>query len=114
MRDRQKHTTYVFDGVSRQVTPEDLHVDNRGLVLRSVQEDGTVTAFADSVVVDVYKSRGDTYVKLARPFIAVSNSDTSCPSVMTGVEEHSVPLDHCCRYYHVVLVTTGKPVIRTI
>ncbi len=113
------------DGRMFPVTYTDLV---RGNVLCSLNHEGGTSAFSDCVIVDVFDADKSgrkitnldvkngakaeyLMVRLARPYIYVSNANTACPGVLQGFEDYTVLADALTdrdSRYRVRVQSTGK------
>ena len=77
-----------------------------GVLLRMVERDPECLApFSDSVVVSVK----DGNVKLARPYLYATLTETACPGWLTGVEEYTVPMSRVLSRFWLVAQDRGQP-----
>ncbi len=112
------------DGRLFPVTEEDV---TKGACLRMVNKDGSAPPFSDFLVLDVRsvdkfgvvvrpEELGAVPVRnrrvtLARPYALVSGAETSCPSVLTGVERVTVDMDrlvHADSHFRVLVTARGN------
>lgn len=89
------------DGRSRKMTHDDIEP---GVVVRMLNWDGTASPFSDTVILREEKG----WVRLARPYIYATGTQTCAPSPLTGVEDYKVTVESLLERFHVVLMSTGK------
>ena len=84
-------TTKSFPGLRAINSIDDL---KPGTVIRRAYEDGSHSAFSDTVVLgrgyDTFKGEYTDDIKLARPYLYASGTETICQTPLTGVEQYSV------------------------
>ena len=106
---------YPPDGQTRPLTVDDIRP---GHVIRMTQSDGSFPPFSDTVILGIARPphddlgqglAGHDEIKLARPFLYASGTETCCPSSLTGVEEYKATVDSLLGRYVLVLTGSGKP-----
>lgn len=102
----------MHDGTLKRIeSPEELQP---GTVIRWVNEDGTIAPFSDTVVLGKCQDasgNSSSFIKLARPFLYATLTETICQGCLTGVERYDAFFSQLQKHYMIVLDSTGKPFI---
>lgn len=102
-----------LDGEMRKLKVEDIVP---GAVVRMTQSDGSFPPFSDTVILGVSRPPHDDIgqvlamhdeIKLARPYLYATLTETCCPSALVGIEEYKVTVDSLLTRFLLVTMSTG-------
>jgi len=100
------------DGATRPLKLEDIRP---GVVIRHTNRFGDCSPFSDTVVLGDEPSRhgegGPGWVKLARPYLYASSTETTCPTPLMGAEIYSAHATRLVEDFRLVLTSRGEPYI---
>lgn len=102
-----------LDGETRKLTVDDIKPGN---VVRMTQSDGSFPPFSDTVILGVSRRPHEDFgqalaghddIKLARPFLYATLTETCCPSALVGIEEYQTTVDSLLGRFVLVTMSTG-------